>query len=353
MTTDAIDATFRETGSAVALRHDADLAPSSLFAAMRPAERIALAGEMADVLKDVLIQKNLIVRFLHKNGSASEHVKAEGWQTCGALCGASARIISTPRIPNGYEARAEAVRLENGVVIGGGEAICTKDEKRWSYADEYAICSMAQTRAISKALRGVLAWVIVLAGYHPTPAEEVPPGGFVDPTGKDSAAQVTRVPQDELLALAASRGLADAAAFGRWCVSEGIAPDLASRKPRNLSDEETVAARERLKAIPPPAPPPAPRRAAEPQSADADAPRMRPSTQGVLFGLLDSRLSTDPATRHAFAADNGVTLPQRNGRPTFSGMAEADAQRIIDLLRTMPDPSDALDAYAAQKGLVI
>jgi len=34
---------------------------------------------------------------------------------------------------------------------------------------------MAQTRAGAKALRNVLAWVVVLAGYRPTPAEELPP----------------------------------------------------------------------------------------------------------------------------------------------------------------------------------
>jgi hypothetical protein len=32
---------------------------------------------------------------------------------------------------------------------------------------------MAQTRAGSKALRNALAWVVVLAGYKPTPAEEM------------------------------------------------------------------------------------------------------------------------------------------------------------------------------------
>jgi hypothetical protein len=34
---------------------------------------------------------------------------------------------------------------------------------------------MAATRAQSRALRGVLAWVLVLAGYKATPAEEMPP----------------------------------------------------------------------------------------------------------------------------------------------------------------------------------
>jgi len=36
---------------------------------------------------------------------------------------------------------------------------------------------MAQTRACAKALRNVLAWVVVLAGYRPTPAEEMHDAG--------------------------------------------------------------------------------------------------------------------------------------------------------------------------------
>src|SRR5678816_2244550 len=38
----------------------------------------------------------------------------------------------------------------------------------------FQLRSMAQTRAASKALRNALAWVVVLAGYRPTPAEELP-----------------------------------------------------------------------------------------------------------------------------------------------------------------------------------
>ena len=37
----------------------------------------------------------------------------------------------------------------------------------------FQLRSMAQTRACSKCLRNVLAWVVVLAGYRPTPAEEM------------------------------------------------------------------------------------------------------------------------------------------------------------------------------------
>lgn len=37
----------------------------------------------------------------------------------------------------------------------------------------FQLSSMAQTRACAKALRNVLSWVVVMAGYRPTPAEEL------------------------------------------------------------------------------------------------------------------------------------------------------------------------------------
>ena len=44
---------------------------------------------------------------------------------------------------------------------------------------EFQIASMAQTRAVSKAFRLALSWVMTLAGYEPTPAEEMKSGGLV------------------------------------------------------------------------------------------------------------------------------------------------------------------------------
>jgi hypothetical protein len=73
----------------------------------------------------------------------------------------------------GFEARVEARTLD-GRVIGAAEAMCTRNERRWKSADDYAIRSMAQTRATSKALRGPLGFVVTLAGYQATPAEEMP-----------------------------------------------------------------------------------------------------------------------------------------------------------------------------------
>jgi hypothetical protein len=44
----------------------------------------------------------------------------------------------------------------------------------------YQLASMAQTRANAKVMRNVLSWVAVLAGYKPTPAEEMQDATTVD-----------------------------------------------------------------------------------------------------------------------------------------------------------------------------
>ena len=72
----------------------------------------------------------------------------------------------------GWEARVEARTLD-GRTIGAAEACCTRDESRWKTQPDYAIRSMAQTRATSKALRGPLGFIVTLAGFQATPAEEM------------------------------------------------------------------------------------------------------------------------------------------------------------------------------------
>lgn len=47
------------------------------------------------------------------------------------------------------------------------------DEGDWGNRNTNQRISMAGTRATSKALRLLLSWVVVLAGYEPTPAEEM------------------------------------------------------------------------------------------------------------------------------------------------------------------------------------
>jgi hypothetical protein len=158
----------------LAIRHEAAPVVPSFFAAIRPSEKVAFAAEVADALKPILTSKHLTHK-LNRQNPDDEYVELEGWQTCANLCGLSCKIDWTRPLANGYEARASVVRVDTGIEVGSGESMCTRAEKTWANRDDYALRGMAATRAQSRALRGVLAWVLVLAGYKATPAEEMPP----------------------------------------------------------------------------------------------------------------------------------------------------------------------------------
>lgn len=145
---------------------------ANLFATSDPTEVIVKATAVAEALATVLEQRKLYT--LIKN---RKHVRVEGWTLLGAMLGVFPRTEWTHRVEGGWEARVEAV-TRSGEVVGAGEMECLKSEKTWGDRDDYALRSMAQTRATSKALKGPLSFVVTLAGFDATPAEEVPGGGF-------------------------------------------------------------------------------------------------------------------------------------------------------------------------------
>lgn len=96
------------------------------------------------------------------------------WTTVGAAFGLFPREIMSRKLnrPNiVYESLVEI--CNGGRVIGRASAICSASEIRWSGRDEYAIKSMATTRATSKAYKLGFSFLAVLAGLEATPAEEM------------------------------------------------------------------------------------------------------------------------------------------------------------------------------------
>lgn len=172
----------------------AQQATATLFRTDDPLEIIERATRIADKLTDVLTRQNLTTRIGNKN-----HVNVEGWQTVGMMLGVTpckewVRPIPWPAdeyltgplkkardrgLVFGYESSFFAQTL-SGQVISAAEATCKRTESKWLSSDDFAIESMAQTRATSKALASVLRWIVTLAGYPGTPAEEA--GG----TGADT-----------------------------------------------------------------------------------------------------------------------------------------------------------------------
>jgi hypothetical protein len=142
----------------------------TLFGTSDPRAALEKMGEVATVLVDVIRDRKLFARI-----SGHEHITAEGWTTLGAMLGVVPVVCWTkPNETNdGYLARVEARTLD-GRVVGAAESECSRAERRWKSADAYAIRSMAQTRAIGRALRAPLGQIVVLAGYEPASAEEMP-----------------------------------------------------------------------------------------------------------------------------------------------------------------------------------
>lgn len=122
-------------------------------------------------LKKMIIDNKLYTDIRGKN-----YVNVEGWQIAGAFTGTFPVVESVENLSDGvvYKYRAEvSLRDKDGNKVGSGVAICTNQEAGKENFDEYAVASMAQTRAVGKAYRMKIGWLLKVAGYETTPAEEM------------------------------------------------------------------------------------------------------------------------------------------------------------------------------------
>lgn len=163
---EVVDAEIVETSGTIAESHGV-----TLFQSDDPQEIVTKATALAEVLAKVLRDQKLTTTI---NGR--EHVRVEGWTFCGTMLGVFPICVWSKVIGDGWEARVEA-RTLSGAIVGAAEAQCSRSEKTWAKRDEFALRSMAQTRATSKALRLPLGFVVALAGFDTTPAEEMDLGG--------------------------------------------------------------------------------------------------------------------------------------------------------------------------------
>jgi len=122
-----------------------------------------------------VLGKFIMDRKLYKVIQDRKYVMVEGWTTLGGMIGVLPREVEVKRLEDGgYEAIVELVQATTGLVIGRASALCGMDEKTWAGRPEYARRSMAITRATGKAYRLGFSWIVKLAGYEATPAEEMP-----------------------------------------------------------------------------------------------------------------------------------------------------------------------------------
>ena len=122
-------------------------------------------------LKSLIVQNGLFTSLKGKN-----YVNVEGWQIAGAFTGTFPIVESVENLSDAetIKYRAEvSLRDKDGNKVGYGVAICTNKEPGKTKFDEYAVASMAQTRAVGKAFRMKIGWLLKVAGYETTPAEEM------------------------------------------------------------------------------------------------------------------------------------------------------------------------------------
>jgi hypothetical protein len=207
---------------------------ATLWNTRDPGEIIKQVGSVATALKDVIDKQELSVAL----GGKKKHVEIEGWQTAGTLLGLQAMTVSTARVHpmtsyvakakrkkygwvNGkrevteetefeyavegwsWEAVAE-VRTMDGRLVGRGEAICSREEENWFDSSESAVKGMAQTRAQSRALRQALGFIVGMAGYETTGAEEVKANGGQEEGAPAQAVAAATKEQADLLSRALS-----------------------------------------------------------------------------------------------------------------------------------------------------
>jgi hypothetical protein len=144
--------------------------PITLFGTSDPRIALKRMSEIAKALIDVVRSQKLAVRI-----SGREHLTVEAWRTLGGMLGVVSICEWSRALEDGtgWEARVVA-RTLNGRIVGAAESMCTRAESTWAKRDEYALRGMAETRATSRALRGPLGQIVVLAGYEPAGAEEIP-----------------------------------------------------------------------------------------------------------------------------------------------------------------------------------
>ena len=139
--------------------------------ALSPNMIINEAQVMATALYQVVEKQHLYMDIQGK-----KYLQLEAWQLLGKFCNVHGVVESVQPVEyfgaKGFEAKA-VVRDSDGVVIAAAEAVCLDDEQNWKGKPWFQLKSMAQTRSLSKVYRSCLSFIVSIAGYAPTPLEEM------------------------------------------------------------------------------------------------------------------------------------------------------------------------------------
>jgi hypothetical protein len=209
---------------------------TELIQAASPAEQIQLATAMAKELDNIIRAQGMRTKMgrrkvVKPDGKEvwedSYHTNVEAWQTLATFLGlaivpddpepirddkGNVKLVAYevvkefyPKGTTGAQVRngiAQPERVEratiegaegftcrclvykNGIVVGAGSSRCTRLEESWRAKPDYALEGMAQTRAIGRGMATPGRWIVTLAGYNGTPAEEMPSQAEEEPHGQ-------------------------------------------------------------------------------------------------------------------------------------------------------------------------
>ena len=147
--------------------------------------KVGVATNVANTLAPLVRNQGLVVKGLNRSNKDAEYVTVEGWEVLGTFLGIVPVTTIIKEVKNkqdrtvGYVARATLYQnpiIENDEIVGGtviARAEAQADRSGFQ-KDLFAIASMAQTRALGKAYRMGLSWIMKMAGFEGTPAEEMP-----------------------------------------------------------------------------------------------------------------------------------------------------------------------------------
>ena len=147
--------------------------------------KVGVAVNVANTLAPLVRQQGLVVKGLNNKNKEAEYVMVEGWEVLGTFLGIAPVTTTIAEIKNdkgrivGYRARGTLYQnpiVKNDEIVGGtiiarAEAQANRDGFQ---KDLFAIESMAQTRALGKCYRMGLGWIMKLAGFEGTFAEDMP-----------------------------------------------------------------------------------------------------------------------------------------------------------------------------------
>ena len=147
--------------------------------------KVGVATNVANCLAPLVREQGLTVKGLNARNKDAEYVTVEGWEVLGTMLGIVPVTTIIEEIKNdkdrivGYKSRATLYQnpiIQNDEIVGGtiiARAEATADRSGFQ-KDLFAIASMSQTRALGKAYRMGLSWIMKMAGFEGTFAEDMP-----------------------------------------------------------------------------------------------------------------------------------------------------------------------------------